>query len=154
MFSILGWNRYVYSPLTFSCAIDAFMAGLHRWYFIIFLVLVIPGNFTSSHCYSEYCIRTPIYGDARGERVLPGKSGSDCVCMQSLLSGLFIFTPYYYPGRSPDSDSLQLFLRVYLHRPATRTSPEQETQPSQHSDTPCHNDGKQCFCRSFWSPNT
>ncbi|XP_063687049.1 pinopsin-like isoform X2 [Bolinopsis microptera] len=40
---VLGWNRYVYSPLTFSCAINGFMKGIHKYYFITFLILVLPG---------------------------------------------------------------------------------------------------------------
>ena len=40
-----GWNRYVYSPLTFSCAINGFMKGIHKYYFITFLILVLPGAF-------------------------------------------------------------------------------------------------------------
>ena len=40
-----GWNRYVYSPLTFSCAINGFMKGIHKYYFITFLILVLPGVF-------------------------------------------------------------------------------------------------------------
>ncbi|KAL5251134.1 hypothetical protein ACHWQZ_G016750 [Mnemiopsis leidyi] len=40
---VLGWNRYVYSPLTFSCAINGFMEGIHKYYLITFLILVLPG---------------------------------------------------------------------------------------------------------------
>ncbi|KAL5248683.1 hypothetical protein ACHWQZ_G017764 [Mnemiopsis leidyi] len=57
---ILGWNSYIYSPLTFSCGIDVNLPGAHSYYFLVYLTVVLPAPLiisTVSYSYILFYLR-------------------------------------------------------------------------------------------------
>ena len=54
---LLGWDEYVFSPLTFSCSIRG-LPGLHRYYFLFFCIIAFPGPFLlMTFSYSQIFVR-------------------------------------------------------------------------------------------------